>query len=79
MSIDDETILDILALACGDKAVKTMPDMDLFANDTFDSLAMITFINELEDRYHIELQPASISRANWQTPHGILKIVHAAL
>lgn len=66
-------ILEMLAYACGEPAILTQPDLDLFQNGLLDSLAVITFITALDDEFGIELQLTQIPRETMRTPDSFVE------
>ncbi|MBQ1371452.1 MAG: acyl carrier protein [Oscillospiraceae bacterium] len=48
---------------------------DLMDEDILDSLAFLELIEELEDRFQIEIQPTQIPAETWRTVVGIAAMV----
>ncbi len=73
--MDKDELILLLARVCGCAAGELGEDTELLDSGLLDSLAMITLLGELEDRFGIELQPSRIGRENWKTPRSIERLV----
>lgn len=69
----EERIEEIMVRVCGSRQVLE-PGIDLWESGLFDSLAMIVFLEELEDM-GIEIQPTQVGREQFHTLEGILALV----
>ena len=69
----EETVKQLLANACGSPQALS-PGVDLIETGLLDSLAMITFLTDLEE-YGIEIQPTQVNPSQFRTLEGILALV----
>lgn len=68
-------ILEMLANICGDDAVRSEPDLDLYAEGLLDSLALVELLERLEDAFNLEINPTAVERSAFGTPGKILALV----
>lgn len=69
----EETIRELLVNACGSEEALE-PGMDLIDSGLLDSLALISFLTDLEE-YGIEIQPTQVNPSQFRTFDGILALV----
>lgn len=63
-----EEILRLLAEACGNPALAAQPETELLDSGILDSLAFITFLEAVDSRLGLEVQPTQIPLQSWRTP-----------
>lgn len=61
-------VLDLIEEICGDDIVRDEPDIDLFEEGLFDSLAAIEFLVDLEDEFGVSIAPTELEREQMNTP-----------
>lgn len=61
-------VLDLIEEICGDDIVRDEPDIDLFEEGLFDSLAAIEFLVNLEDEFGVSIAPTELEREQMNTP-----------
>ena len=69
----EETVKQLLINACGTDEV-LREGVDLLDTGLLDSLALITFLTDLEE-YGIEIQPTQVDPSQFRTLDGILSLV----
>lgn len=69
--MNEETIIMRLAKACDCSEIITNPQLNLLDEGVLDSLAMINFLEILEEELDIEVQPTQITQAEWNTPQSV--------
>lgn len=74
--MEDAKILALLASACAAPQICTNLNLDLISSGLLDSLALITFLNSLEDEMNIEIQPTQAEHHEWATPASVLALIH---
>lgn len=68
----DEIIKIIKEISNTDEDIE---NIDLLENEILDSLAFIELINELEDRFDIEIYPTQIDSNVWRSAKKIAEMV----
>ena len=68
----DENIKIIKEISNTDEDIE---NIDLLENEILDSLAFIELINELEDRFDIEIYPTQIDSNVWRSAKKIAEMV----
>ncbi|MDR3225372.1 MAG: D-alanine--poly(phosphoribitol) ligase subunit DltC [Clostridiales Family XIII bacterium] len=66
-----EAVLDILEEITGTDEVKENPALDLFGDGILDSLGVVQFLVELEERCHVKVPASEFDRSRWATPRDI--------
>lgn len=67
-----DRVLSILADIAGTDQVRQDLDLALFEQHILDSLGMMELIVALSAECNIEIAPAEIERAHWDTPRKII-------
>lgn len=67
-----EQVLDMLEEATGTDEVRDDLDMNLFNEGLMDSLAMVQFLVDVEDRLGISVPVSEVRREDWDTPNKII-------
>lgn len=67
----EETIRELLVNACGSEEALE-PGMDLIDSGLLDSLALISFLTDLEE-YGIEIQPTQVNRRSFARSTAFLR------
>jgi D-alanine--poly(phosphoribitol) ligase subunit 2 len=70
-----EIVLDILEELSGTSEIKTDPDLDLFGESILDSLDVVQFLVELNERCGITIPASEFDRERWATPRAIVSCV----
>jgi D-alanine--poly(phosphoribitol) ligase subunit 2 len=68
----EETVLDILEEITGTDEVKENPGLDLFGEGILDSLGVVQFLVELEERCHVTVPASEFDRRRWATPRDVV-------
>lgn len=68
-------VLDLIEEICGDDIVRDEPDIDLFEEGLFDSLAAIEFLVDLEDEFGVSIAPTELEREQMNTPAKVIERV----
>lgn len=68
-------VLDLIVEICGDDVVHEEPDIDLFEEDLFDSMAAIEFLVALEEEFDVAIAPTELERDQMNTPAKIVERV----
>lgn len=72
----EEKILDILEMVCGSEIVKENKDINLFEEGLLDSLGVIEFLVELEEKLDISIDPIDIERDKINTPNNLINFIN---
>jgi D-alanine--poly(phosphoribitol) ligase subunit 2 len=67
-----EIVLDILEEITGTDEVKENPLLDMFGEGILDSLGVVQFLVELEERCHVTVPASEFDRSRWATPQDIV-------
>ena len=71
----EDKILDVLEEVCGFEEVKSNRDIDLFKAGILDSLGLIEFLVELEEKLNIKIDPTETTREEIETPNKIINYI----
>ena len=69
--------MDIIIRLTGYDDLYKHADIDLIGEDILDSLAFIELINELEERYDIEIQPTQVPGGSFSSVDNIVRLVES--
>ncbi|MCR4656633.1 MAG: D-alanine--poly(phosphoribitol) ligase subunit 2 [Lachnospiraceae bacterium] len=72
-----EEIIDIIIRLTEYDDLRNDTDINLIEEDILDSLAFIELINELEERYDIEIQPTQVPGDSWNSVDNIVGLVES--
>lgn len=67
-----EKVFGLIEEICGDDIIWDEPDLDLFEEGLFDSLAAIEFLVDLEEEFNVSIAPTELEREEMNTPNKIL-------
>ena len=67
-----QQIIDLIIEICDDDIVADEPDLDLFEEGLFDSMAAIEFLVDVEDRFGVSIAPTELEREEMNTPAKIV-------
>lgn len=70
-----EKVFELIEDICEDDVVWDEPDIDLFEEGLFDSLAAIEFLVDLEDVFNVSIAPTELEREEMNTPNKIVERV----
>ena len=70
-----EQIIDIIIRLTEYEDLRNNPNINLIKEDILDSLAFIELIDELENKFDIEIQPTQIPNDTWNSVDNIVKMV----
>ena len=70
-----EQIIDIIIRLTEYEDLRNNPNVNLIKEDILDSLAFIELIDELENKFDIEIQPTQIPNDTWNSVDNIVKMV----
>lgn len=70
----EEKVLNILKKIKSDIDIKDY-DMDLFANDVLNSLAIVSILVMIEETFSIEIDPEDIVPENFQSMRTICRLI----
>lgn len=68
----EEKVFELVEEICGDDIIWDEPDIDLFEEGLFDSLAAIEFLVDLEEAFNISIAPTELEREEMNTPNKIV-------
>ena len=74
-----ERILDIIEEISGIENLRERENIDLLDHEVFDSLALVMFLNTLEDEFDIEIYPTQIDPATWRNIDKIVELVESLI
>ena len=69
--------MDIIIRLTGYDDLYKYADIDLIGEDILDFLAFIELINELEERYDIEIQPTQVPGKSFSSVDNIVRLVES--
>ena len=70
-----EQIIDIIIRLTEYEDLRNNPNINLIKEDILDSLAFIELIDELENKFDIEIQPTQIPNDTWNSVDNIVKMI----
>ena len=70
-----DEIIELIIMLTGYDDLRKDTDINLIEEDILDSLAFIELINELEERYDIEIQPTQVPGNSWNSIDNIVELV----
>ena len=68
-----DQVLDMLVDATGADEIRDNLDMNLFDEGLMDSLAMVQFLVDVEDKLGISVPVSEVHREDWDTPNKIIE------
>lgn len=74
-----EELIDILCRVCESDAPRQEPDIDLVDSGVLDSFGFLALLEQIEDRWGVELQPSQIPGDTWRHVQTIETLVRAEL
>ena len=74
-----EKVLSLISEVSGDEITVEELDIELFAEDVFDSIGAVEFLAMLDDEVGVCIYPTEIEREEMNTPHKIIEIVNARM
>ncbi|MBQ7956878.1 MAG: D-alanine--poly(phosphoribitol) ligase subunit 2 [Clostridia bacterium] len=74
-----EKILDIIEEISGIENLRERESIDLLDHEVFDSLALVMFLNTLEDEFDIEIYPTQIDPSTWRDIDKITELVESLM
>jgi len=79
MDFLEQTVLRLLAEACGDPRAAADRDLDLYRENLLDSFAWVQLLEGLEDAFGLELWPTQVRPEDAATPGDLVALVRRML
>jgi D-alanine--poly(phosphoribitol) ligase subunit 2 len=68
-----QKVLDVIAEACEDEAVKENPDIEIFEEGLLDSFGVVNLLMLITEKLGIDVAISEFDREEWRTPNLIVE------